>query len=232
MGAGRLRGFQPMVVRVTASEEGARLLRWMREKRFTFVAIPQPPGAAPIPTTPQPWLDVLVRHGLLDAASEVRPDHYGCDPVGVLLSVRAARAAIPRGLVHYDVGWEDDTDNLVSDLATIAGCPDRFSLLGLDRQELRFEFRHPDGRIIEEAVDVDDGDLDRVAARMDVRLAEMNAERRIWTLETGIDRWAFLGRAPEDISAMREQGLPLDGLRLAAEPAVSAGEVDWSDVGV
>jgi hypothetical protein len=87
--------------------------------------------------------------------------------------------ALSRGFVHYDVAWGNDTDDLVADLAASAGHPESFSQVAVDRRTLRFVFRHPDGNTVEEVVDVEDGDIDQVAARMNRYLDELNAERRI-----------------------------------------------------
>lgn len=231
---GFYRRFRPLVVRVA---ESGGLMRWLGRGGFTLVAIPQSDRErqVPTPTTPQPWLDTLVRHDLLDAKTVIRPDLYGCDPAGLLLSVHEPRGAIPRGFVHYDHKWGNDTDDLVADLAAIAGHPKRFVLVACDWKtlELRFEVRPLDGRLVEEIV-AHEGDPEQIAGRMNVHLAELHAERRIWTWDTGMDRYAFLGRAPHEIAAMRDDGLPVDGLSLAGQPPAassgSPGETDWSDV--
>jgi hypothetical protein len=233
VGAGRSQGLRPLVAQVPVRNDDApSLLRFLRKKSYVLVAIPQRPAPPASPTLPPPWLDVLVRDGLLDAKTDVRPDLYGCDAVGVLLSVHTPRGAIPRGFVHYDVKWGNDTDDLVGDLAAIAGHAERFSGVASDREVCRFEFRRPDGTVAEEVVEHDDGDLEPIAARMNVRLAELGTDRRIWTWDTGMDRFAFLGRSPEEVAALRDQGLPLDGLSMAGKPSASAGEADWSDVAV
>jgi hypothetical protein len=193
--------------------------------RSSLVAIPQPSVAA-IPTSPQPWIEVLVRHGLLDAPSQVRPELYGCSPVGVLLAVHQPLAARERGFVHYDHRWGNDTDDLIGDLAAIVGCPESFTQQKMTRDEISFEVRSPNRGIVADRVDAFDGDLGVVADRMNRWVSELGAERRIFTLETGMDRWAFLGRTPRELEVMGEQGLPLDDFI----PAPPKAPEDWSDV--
>jgi hypothetical protein len=228
---GFYRRFRPLVVRVA---ESGGLMRWFGMGHFTLVAIPQSDRErqVPTPTTPQPWLEVLVRHGLLDAAREVRPELYGADAAGVLVSTYAPRGALSRGFVHYDAAWRNDTDDVVGDLAAIAGHPESFTETAVDRSTLRFVFCRSGGSAREAIVDVEDGDIDRVAARMNECLDELNAKRRIWTLDTGQDRTAFLARPSDEIASMRDEGLPTDGWRLAGPPppTVASSESDWSGV--
>jgi hypothetical protein len=181
---GFYRRFRPLVVGVA---ESGGLMRWLGRGSFTLVTIPQSDRERQVstPTTPQPWLEVLERHGLLEAAGDVRPDLYGADATGVLVCTHAPRGALSRGFVHYDAAWGNDTDDLVADLAAIAGHPESFSRVAVDRSTLRFMFRRRDGSAVEAVVDVEDGDVDPVAARMNGCLDELDAKRRIWTLDTG-----------------------------------------------
>jgi hypothetical protein len=191
---GLFRPFRPIIVRVRP----AGLLGRLGMGKPTLVVIPQSDrvraaAVAAAASKPQPWLDVLVRHGLLDAASDVGPKLYAADPAGVLFSIHAPRAAIARGFVHYDAAWGNDTDDLIGDLAALAGHGGTFPQIRAD----------------------EDDDIELIAGRVNAWLEALDTDRRIWTLETGQDRWAFLARSPDEVAAMQQEGLPTTGWQLA-----------------
>jgi len=234
----RWEGAQPMVgdAVVVAGEEcigdvagkGLRVFvvqcRADSEPRLVLTA--RPISSPKPPETAQPWLNVLVRNGLLDNEERVPSDLFGADPVGVLCSVHESTAARDKGFVHFDWKWWNDTDDVVADLAVITGHAQSFALLGARREQLEFEVRRADGTTMRETVHVEGGDLDELAVRMNYWLGQLGAERRIWIWDAGGDELAFLGRSPSEVDAMADAGLPTEGLELAGNEK----EADWTDI--
>ena len=196
--------------------------------RKTRIAIPRPPiGKAPA-TAPQPWLGALVRHRLIESAEAVPESAWDGDAVGVLVCVHEPRGAIARGFVHYDHRWGNDTDDLIADLAAIAERPLSFRGVREDSDAIELDVLRDDGSSVRERIDVE-GDIDQVAVRMNHWLERLGAERRIWCLDTGGDRFAFLGRPLAELEALRAE-VPLPLTIEEARQASDRDGSDWSDV--
>jgi hypothetical protein len=200
--------------------------RLLRTSQLVLASRPITAQGPSLPDRPQPWLDVLVRHGLLER-ERVVADHYAHDPVSLLRSIYGPTEARDRGFVYYDHRWGNDTDDVVADLAVLANRPESFALISVTRDVLEFEVRPV---VVRVKVELGGDELVDLGARMNDWLAKLDADRRIWAWETGTDALAFLGRSPDEVAQMRAEGLPLDGLQLAGVTSATGDPVDWSDV--
>jgi hypothetical protein len=189
-----------------------------------ITAAPAPPAA---PATRPPWIDVLIRHGLLDRDTAIAKKLYRSDPISLLRSIYDPTEARDKGFVYYDIAWGNDTDDVVADLAVLADRPQSFALIAETRDRIDFEVRAPDA--VRVGVELD-GDLELLAAAMNDWLVKLAAERRIWAWDTGTDQVAFLGRSAREIEEMANAGLPVDRIKLAGARSEDASGADWSDV--
>ncbi len=208
--------------------------RRLRMPQLVLANRPITAHAALPPDKPQPWLDVLVRHGLLAREKVIGRDHYTCDPISLLRSIYRPTEARDQGFVYYDHRWGNDTDDVVEDLAVLANCPECFALISVTRDVVEFEVRPPVAAAVRLTVEMGGDALLDLSARMNDWLAKLDTDRRIWAWETGIDALAFLGRSQDEVAQMKEEGLPLDGLYIAGSEVTrgdaAADPVDWSDV--
>ena len=207
--------------------------RLLRKPQLVLAARPITADASLPPDKPQPWLDVLVRNGLLEREKGVAREHYAFDPVTVLRTTYRPTEARDKGFVYYDHRWGNDTDDVVEDLAVLANCLECFALISVTREVLEFEVRPPDAAAVRIKVEMGGDELIDLSARMNDWLAKLDTDRRIWAWETGTDALAFLGRSEDEVAQMKEEGLPLDGLHIAGSEVTNgdaADPVDWSEV--
>jgi hypothetical protein len=176
------------------------------------------------------WLHALITHGLLPAQQRLDRDQLKKTPLDALASIHAPREALARGFVHYASNWRSDTDDVVRDLALLAGAPDVFRGLAVRDDAVDFQVHLPDGSVEKDTARIGPTELDDLCRRMNHWLERCGMKRRIFAWNTGGDRLAYLGRTPEEVEAMRRDGLaeahPLTVL--GAEAA--RDEMDWSDL--
>jgi hypothetical protein len=188
-------------------------------------------AASNTPSVRPPWLDALVRHGLIDSVEAVQAKWFDDAPIGILCSLHRAREAVAKGFVHYDWKWLNDTENVIDDFARIAGVNGMFHQAehSARADTLTFDVSVEGGTIREVVKDVSEG-LGAIGGRMNSWLERAGAPRRIYEWTTGADRIAFLGRTPAEVQALQTD-LPVpSGLSLCGTPEARGDEVDFSDV--
>jgi hypothetical protein len=215
----RLKGFRVMVVRVPFGG-GMR-----------HVLIEQPDVMRQTSTADDPaWLKALVLHGLVPEKQRLDPEQRKQTPVVALSSIYQPRQAVARGFVHYGSNWRNDTDDVVRDLGVLAGAPDVFRCLALRDDAIDLQVRLPDGSVEKDTVPIGPGQLDELAKRMNAWLERCSCPRRIFVWSIGNDRLAYLGRTPDEVEAMRRDGLAEANPLALAGVANVKDETDWSDL--
>lgn len=121
----------------------------------------------------------------------------------VLLGVYADASGAARGVVHHDVRFGNETDDVVAELtATMGDEPIAFRQIGTHADALQIE---ANGRV--HRVSFDRGGLDAVAHWINAQLEGAGARRRIFTVDTLADHCCYVVCTPQTLEAMKARGL-------------------------